>query len=197
MSKRKRKRGKTNATHDEAAAATKAVENESAGVEEIELSEEAAELLKKLEAERDEAVAARQRALADYLNYQRRALGNETRASQDGVARVVRSLLPVMDHIDLALNQDTDRLTVEQFAAGVKIARDELAKALKSHHVQPILPEIGDEFDPNLHQAMMKQPREGIEANGIVMVMQPGYKLGDLILRPAQVAVAPAEEEEE
>jgi molecular chaperone GrpE len=197
MSRRKHKKTKIDATQDVAAEPADAVDGEAAGVEEIELSEETVELLKKLEAERDEAIAGRQRALADYLNYQRRALENESRASQDGVARVVRSLLPVMDHIDLALNQDMGQLTVEQFAAGVRIARDELAKVLQNHNVQPILPEIGEEFDPNLHQAMMKQPREGIAANGIVMVMQPGYKLGDLILRPAQVAIAPAEEEEE
>ncbi|UCD76504.1 MAG: nucleotide exchange factor GrpE [Phycisphaerales bacterium] len=205
MSKRKpKKKKKVDALDEEAVEPTgEAVHHETgvsasgeASVEEIELSEEAAELFSRLEAERDEAVAGRQRALADYRNYQRRAMENEVRAAQDGVARVVRSLLPVMDHFDLALNQDLSQLNVEQMVGGVKIVRDELTKALELHNVQPISPEIGDEFDPNLHQAMMKQAAEGIEPNHIVMVMQPGYQLGDLILRPAKVAVAPAEEEE-
>src|SRR5262245_42806055 len=71
----------------------------------------------------DEAVAARQRALADFANYQRRALDNEARARHDAVAGVARSLIGVLDHFDLALGQDAERLSLEQLLAGVRIAR--------------------------------------------------------------------------
>lgn len=204
MSKRKRKRDKNDEPAqevieptDDNSADSDDMSEEVAEVRAIELSEEAAELLGRVEAERDEAIAGRQRALADYRNYQRRAIENEARATQDGITRVVRSLLPVMDHFDLALCQDREQLTVEQLVCGVQMVREELAKALQAHDVETIAPEVGDEFDPNLHQAMMKQPAEGIAANHVVMVMQVGYKLGDLVLRPAKVAVAPADEEEE
>lgn len=161
----------------------------------IELSEAAAELVSQLEVERDDALAARQRALADYQNFQRRSLENERRAGQQGATRVVRSILPVLDHFDLALGQKSDELTVEQLIGGVKIVRDELVKALQLSGLQRIDPQPGDEFDPNQHEAMMRQPAEGIDPNHIVTVMQPGYRIEDQVLRPAKVAIAPSEED--
>ena len=128
------------------------------GADSIELSEAAAELVGRLEAERDEAVEARQRALADFRNYQRRAAESELRAGLGGAASVVRSLLSVIDHLDLALGQDTEQISVEQILGGVRMMRDELLKTLDTHSVERIDPARGDEFDPNLHQAMMHQP---------------------------------------
>lgn len=170
-------------------------QSEQAEGDSIELNEAAAELVEQLEAERDAAVAARQRALADFQNYQRRAIDNERRAGEQGATRIVRSILPVLDHFDLALNQKLEGLTVEQLMGGVKIVRDELTKALQLNGVDRIEPSPGDEFDPNQHEAMMRQAAENIQPNHVVMVMQPGYRIGDHILRPAKVAIAPSEEE--
>jgi len=157
----------------------------------LELSEEVAELVQNLERERDEAVEARRRALADFANFQRRAAENENRARQEGVVSVLRSLLPVIDHFDLALQQDTDAITVDQLLGGVKIVKAELMKAMESHGVVRVDPQPGDEFDPNLHEAMMRQPAEGVEPNHVVSVLQPGFRAGERVLRPAKVAVAP------
>lgn len=165
------------------------------GADSIELSEAAAELVERLETERDEAVAARQRALADFRNYQRRAAESELRAGQGGAAGVVRSLLAVIDHFDLALGQDTEQITVEQLLGGVRMVRDELLKTLETHGVERIDPACGDEFDPNLHQAMLHQPDDKVEPNHIVCVLQSGYQMGDLVLRPAKVTVAAPPEE--
>lgn len=164
-------------------------------VDTIEMSEAAAELVSQLETERDEAIAGRQRALADYQNYQRRALENERRAGEQGVTRVVRSILPVLDHFDLALGQKPEELSVDQLIGGVKIVRDELFKALQVNGVQRVEPQPNDEFDPNRHEAMMRQPAEGIEPDRVVSVMQAGYAIGEQVLRPAKVAIAPAEED--
>lgn len=172
-------------------------QTEPAEILEIELSEAAAELVERLEEERDEALAARQRALADFRNYQRRAAQSEQRAVQGGAAGVVRSLLAVIDHFDLALGQDTEQITVDQLLGGVRIVRDELVKALESHGVQRIDPARGDEFDPNRHEAMMKQPADDVEPNHIVRVLQLGYQMGDLVLRPAKVAVAAPQDEDD
>jgi molecular chaperone GrpE len=165
--------------------------------EELELSEEAANFVEELQTRLDEAVAARQRAMADFLNYQRRARENEVRAGREGVSAVVRSLLPVLDHFDLALGQDPAQLTVEQLMDGLRIVRGELAKALQSHKVEPVEPSIGDEFDPNRHQAVMRQPTDEQEPNTIVNVLQLGYMVDDVVLRPASVIVAAAPEGEE
>ncbi len=163
-----------------------------------EMTAEAAAMLEELKAELDEAVEARKRALADFANYQRRASENETRAARDGAARVARSLLGVLDHFDLALDQDTGQLTVDQLLGGVRIVRDELMKALVSHGVTRIEPAIGEELDPNLHEAVFGQPSPDVEPNHIVTVLQPGYTIGEMVLRPAKVAVsAPPESAEE
>jgi molecular chaperone GrpE len=156
----------------------------------IELSEEAAELMRAIEAERDDAVAARQRALADFANYQRRAAENERRALQSGAARLAQSIVPVLDHFDLALEQDTKQTTAEQLIGGVKIVRDELVKALQAHGVERIDPKPNDEFDPNKHEAMMRQDAPDVAPDHIVRVLQPGYAMGDHVLRPAKVAIA-------
>jgi molecular chaperone GrpE len=166
-------------------------------LEELELSEEAYELVVRLESERDEAIAARQRAMADFLNYQRRAQLNESQARRDGVSAVVRSLLPALDHFDLALGQDPDQVTVAQLFDGVRIVRTELSKALECHGVRTIAPEIGDPFDPNLHQAVMHQPTGEYEPNSIVNLLQVGYAIGELMIRPASVVVAAPVEEDE
>lgn len=165
--------------------------SEAARVEELELSEAASDLVQRLETERDDAVSARQRALADFANYQRRALDNETRARQQGAASVVRSVLPVLDHFDLALGQASDQTSAEQLAAGVRIVRDELIKALASNGVARIEPKLGEPFNPGQHEAIMQQAMDGVEPGHITSVLQPGYRVGDQVLRPAKVAVAP------
>ncbi len=156
--------------------------------------DEAAATLAELRAELDEAVEARKRALADFANYQRRAAQNERLAVLGGEANVVRPVLGVLDHFELALDQDR-QMTVEQLLGGVRIVRDELIRVLETFGVQSIEPAVGDEFDPNLHQAVLQQSARDIAPNSIVSVLQAGYKMGDIVLRPAKVSVATPDEE--
>src|SRR3989304_6489586 len=98
-------------------------------------SPEAEAMLADLKAELDEAIEARKRALADFANYQRRALDNEHRAGQNATASVIRSLLPVLDHFDLALGQDPAAVTVPQLLGGARMVRVELDTALERHGI--------------------------------------------------------------
>ena len=164
--------------------------------EEIEPSDEEATLFAELKGELEKAVEARQRALADFANYQRRASQNEQQAVRSGEADVVRSMLAVLDHFDLALDQDKTQITVEQLLDGVHIVRDELFRSLEAFGVERIAPDAGDEFNPNLHQAVLQQAAEGIAPNHVVAVLQPGYTMGETVLRPAKVSVAPQDDED-
>lgn len=148
-----------------------------------------------LRAQLDEAVAARQRALADFRNFQRRADENEIRARQQGIQRVVRSLIPVLDQFELALGQPGSTMTVEQLRSGVKLVGDELNKALESVGVTPITASPGDEFNPQRHEAVMRQASKDVPPDHVVAMFQRGYAVGDMVLRPAKVAVAPSAEE--
>lgn len=185
----------TRKTRPQEHASDAAGQPEDAGMEQVELSAEAAQVLEDLKSELDEAIEARKRALADFANYQRRAAENEARAAEAGAARVVRSLLGVLDHFNLALDLDPKTTTVEQLLGGVRIVRDELIKALEGHGVSIIRPAVGDEFDPNRHEAMLQQPAADVPPHHIVSVFQPGYAMGDVVLRPAKVAVAAASRE--
>jgi len=173
------------------------VSQDELNVAEIELSEEAAQLVNDLHSQIDDAVAARQRALADFHNYQKRAAESEIRANIAGSAKVARSLLAVVDQFDMALNQDIAQLSAEQLLGGIRLVRDELVRALNSHGVKRFEPEIGDEFDPMKNEAMMRQPSEDVKPNHIVCVLQAGYQMGDLVLRPAKVSIAESEEKGE
>ena len=163
--------------------------------QQVELSEEAADIVRQLQAELDEAVEARKRALADFRNYQRRALESEQRALESGAARVVRALLPIVDNFDLTLAHKADRMTTEQLLSAVRMVRDELNKALQSQGVQRIEPARGEPFDPHRHEAVMRQPADDVEPNSVVATMQPGYSHGDFVLRPAKVSISPGAEE--
>lgn len=150
--------------------------------------------LAQLTAELDDAKARALRLMADYQNYQRRAYLNEDVAKQQGIASVVASVVPVLDHFDIALNQDPAKASAQQIIDGVRVIREELLKALAQRGVGVIAPQPNDEFFPGRHEAIMQQPADGILPGHIVQCYQLGYTLGpDRVLRPAKVVVAPAE----
>ncbi len=155
------------------------------------------ERIDELQRELDEAKSLRLRALADFQNYQRRSLQNEDEAKRQGAAGVLRTVINALDHFDQALAQG-DKLSPEQAVAGLKLIRDEIVRAVEQGHgVTVIRPNPNDEFTPGRHEALAQLPREGVEPGRIVEVYQPGYALGDRVLRAAKVIVAPGAESQE
>ena len=139
-----------------------------------------------LQQQLEEANEAKLRALADFKNYQRRSVENEIRASSSGKAQVVRAIVPSLEQINMAIEHAGDDTVVK----GFQMARDALMQGLVECGVTTIFPEIGDEFDPQLHEALMRQESEDLETDRIVMVMQSGFQLGDIVISPAKVAVS-------
>jgi len=159
--------------------------------EQIELQDEVVEETHELSIEDQlridlhEANEAKLRALADFKNYQRRSIENETRAVESGMARVIRSILPAIEQLNLAISHGGDDAVLQ----GFQIALGELMKGLAECGVATIEPTMGDEFDPQMHEAMMRQEVEGVETDHIVSLMQTGFRLGDIVLQPAKVSV--------
>ena len=149
-----------------------------------------------LEAQLAEANSRALRVMADFQNYQRRALQNEAVAKAHGVAGVVERIVTVLDHFDMAINQNAANASVEQVIAGVKVIREELLKVLQQYGVSLIQPAANDEFTPGKHEAVMQQAAEGIEPGRIVQTFQPGYALSyigvERMIRPAKVVVSPS-----
>jgi molecular chaperone GrpE len=144
-----------------------------------------------LEREIADLKEARLRALADLQNTARRGVENEGRARSQGVMGAARAIFPVLDHVDLALQQKG--LTAEQAAQALAMLREELARSLEKVGVERIDPKVGEAFDPGVHEAVMKQTVEGVEPGCVSMAFQSGYRLGESVLRPAKVAVQPTE----
>jgi len=136
------------------------------------------------------ATESRQRALADFKNFQRRASEEEQRMTRIATANAFRSVLPVLDQLQMALQQDPASVSGEQILEGVRIAGDELLKILCDRGVSVIEPSPGDEFEPLHHEAMMNMDSDEHDSGRIVQVLQAGFLLGEQVLRPAKVSVA-------
>ncbi|MEM9064680.1 MAG: nucleotide exchange factor GrpE [Planctomycetota bacterium] len=133
------------------------------------------------------------RALADFQNFQRRAVTNERESKEQGKRSVVEGIIPVLDTVDLAMNQDAETMTVLQIAQGFDAIRSQLMDSLGRFGVARLTAEPGDDFVPGKHEAVMQQAAEGIAPGKISAFFQAGYTLGDRVVRPAKVAVAPGE----
>ncbi len=151
------------------------------------VDETLAELEEKLAAAEEETLRAR----ADFQNYQRRALVNEREAREWGAAGVLKSMVTVLDHFDVALSQNPEKASAEAILNGVELIKGEMLRGLSEHGVSVIEPAPGDELEPGRHEAIGHQPAEGVEAGAISIVVKAGYAIGERVLRPAQVFVAP------
>ncbi len=146
--------------------------------------------------QRDEHFGRFQELGAEYQNFQRRASINEREARTSATTGVVQALIPLIDHFEMALTQDPEKVSAADVIGGVKLIRSEFLRMLSSYGVSPIDPKVGDEFNPNEHAAMMQHASEGVEPGHVSIAMGMGYKLGDRVVRPAKVAVAPEAEGE-
>jgi molecular chaperone GrpE len=145
-----------------------------------------------MRAERDDFRDRFMRALADAENSRKRSERDRREAEQYGGSKLARDLLPVYDNLRRGLNAVTEQHRGEAAALieGVELTLRELLSVMTKHHVTPIVPEIGEAFDPQLHQAMFEAPLPGTKAGQIIQVMTEGFLLHDRLLLPAQVGVS-------
>lgn len=147
--------------------------------------------LENLEAAVDEANNKALRTLADFQNYKKRALVDERHAREEGAASVLSGVITALDHFDRALGLDPEKTTAAAVLDGVRLIKGEILKAIADRGVTAIDPQLGDDFDPGRHQAVGSIPAPGVEPGHISMVHQQGYAIGDRVLRPAAVMIAP------
>ena len=112
-----------------------------------------------------------------------------------GVTNFARDILGVADNMERAMKALDDELRdkaeagVKALLDGVELTERELLKVIEKHGVPSIEPQ-GQKFDPNMHQAMLEIPDPSVPAGTVVQIMQPGYNIGERVLRPALVGVA-------
>ena len=136
----------------------------------------------KYNAERD----AHLRVAAEFDNFRKRTVKEKEQSYGNGKADAVAKILPIYDNLERALNQPTEDAAYKK---GVEMTMNELVKIFTGLGVE-IFGNVGDEFDPNLHNAVMHVENEELGENTIAQVFQKGFKIGDKVVRFAMVQVA-------
>ena len=126
------------------------------------------------------------RLAADYDNFRKRTIKEKEQSYGNGKADAIEKLLPVYDNLERALNQETKD---EAYKKGVEMTMTQLVGILTGLGIE-IFGNVGETFDPNLHNAVMHNEDENLSENTISQVFQKGFKLGDKIVRFAMVQVA-------
>ena len=134
----------------------------------------------------EDAHDAHLRLAAEFDNFRKRSIKEKDQAYGHGKADAVAKLLPVYDNLERALNQPTEDAAYKK---GVEMTMTELVKIFTGLGVE-IFGEVGDEFDPNIHNAVMHVENEELPENSIAAVFQKGFKMGDKVVRFAMVQVA-------
>ncbi|MFZ0761272.1 MAG: nucleotide exchange factor GrpE [Candidatus Sulfotelmatobacter sp.] len=142
--------------------------------------------LQKLKAERDSLLDRLARAQAEFENARRRA-GKEQQELRDyAVADAIKSLLPVVDSLELALQAKSN---ATEFRSGVELIYKQLQGALAKLSVYPVASK-GEPFDPHYHEAIEMVETSAVPDHRVIEELQRGYKFKDRLLRPAMVKVA-------
>ena len=154
-----------------------------------------ADLVEALSKENAEIKDKLLRTLAEMENLRRRTEREIADSRTYAVSAFARDILAVADNMDRALGaldqeiRDKADAPAKALLDGVELTERELGKVLEKHGVKKFEP-LGEKFDPNLHQAMFELPDPARPAGTVAQVVQPGYMIGERVLRPAMVAIA-------
>ena len=158
------------------------------------------DLREKLENAEDEKL----RALAELENIRRRMQKEKEDSAKYGASDISRDLFEILDNLDRAIQaapkilEKKDEIESKYLSLreGIELIQRELLSILKRHGIESILPEVGEKFDPNIHQAMMEIPREDLDPGLVCEILQNGYKIYDRLLRPAMVGVSKSKQDQ-
>ena len=152
--------------------------------------------IQQLTSERDDAKEQVLRTLADLQNYQRDFQNYRKRNQQEmalfrqmATEQFVAELLPVLDNFERTIAHVEAGATVESLVGGIKAVERQLRSALESQNVRRI-ESVGAPFDPELHEALGTEPSAEFPDETVVVEIEPGYKMGEKVIRPARVKVA-------
>jgi molecular chaperone GrpE len=142
--------------------------------------------LAQLQSERSELVDTLRRVQADFENYRKRVIREQTSLVDRATERLVEELLPVLDSFDGALAHADADVSTEQLVEGLNGIHALLVSVLEKHGLEPIAAD-GAPFDPNVHEAVMQD--DGPSEPTVAQTMRSGYRLKGRVVRPAMVRV--------
>lgn len=148
-----------------------------------------AEEIGKLKSLTEEYLNGWKRAKADYLNLKKDMEKQLAQSSQFAAAATILELLPIADHFKLALDHIPEDEKQKEWVKGILHIHKEFNDMLKRFGIEMIETE-GKEFNPELHEAVSREKKEGVKPHTILKELTPGYKLFDKVLQHAKVHVA-------
>ena len=152
-------------------------------LEEKKINDKMEELQKQID-EKDDKY---KRLQAEYSNYMRRTQQEKETIGLYANEKIINELVPVLDSMERAMDACTDK--EDDMYKGIELVHKQLIGCLQKFGVEEIAA-LNEEFDPNLHLAVMQESVEGVEPNKVVMVLQKGYKLKTKVIRPTMVKVS-------
>jgi molecular chaperone GrpE len=141
--------------------------------------------VKELQDKLAERTSDLQRLQAEYVNYKRRVDRDRDLARKVSIEGVLKDFLSVLDDVRSAREH-------EELSGGFKAVAEEIERVTSKYGLETF-GEAGDPFNPHIHEALLHAHADGIDGPTCVEILQPGYRIGDRILRPARVAVAEPE----
>jgi molecular chaperone GrpE len=153
------------------------------------VSVQAEQLLTAEQQKAEECMDMLRRTQADFVNYRRRANQEQTEGRIVAQSALLSHLLPVLDDLGRALGAAPPELSTHPWVQGLFLVARRLTTQLDQLGVRQI-GTPGEQFDPHLHEAIMTEVRPDTPEGTILRVVQPGYALGERVVRPAQVSVA-------
>ena len=149
----------------------------------------AAEPIDELAVQKDKYI----RLMAEFDNFKKRTASEYSKMVEQANKNLIHDLVEVREIFEKALDENTAQDSAA-FKDGISLLYAKFNEILTKHGLESF-GEVGDEFDPALHDAMMKQPSDTIEANKIAVIFQRGYKLKNNIIRHAKVVVSDGKQE--
>ncbi len=138
--------------------------------------------------QRDEYLDLLQRSRAEFANFQKRTKAQAEQNQAYAVSNLALDLVGVLDNFERALEAARGS-GAQGIVEGLDLVHRQLLSALAKHGVEPI-PALGEPFDPNQHEALLKQPSANHPPGTVVAELGRGYRMKDRVLRPTKVAVS-------
>ncbi len=148
-----------------------------------------ADELQKVSDERDQLRDQLLRTMADFQNYRKRQEDQRKALESFATERLVTSLLPVLDNFERALASYEGGGSAEALVEGLKAVDRQLRQVLESQKVVRI-PAVGQQFDPEVHEALVTEASDEHEENTVIGELEAGYMMGEKVIRPARVRVS-------
>ena len=143
--------------------------------------------MEELERQVEEKEDKYKRLQAEYSNYIRRTQEEKQTIGIFANEKIITELIPVIDSMERAMDAFADK--EDDMYKGIELVHKQLIDCLQKFEVEEIKA-LNEDFDPNLHLAVMQESVDGVEPNKVVMVLQKGYKLNTKVIRPTMVKVS-------